>query len=397
MKHRAISAILSAVLLALTGLLQTASAQTPEARQTATAPVAFIYVSSAPTRTGKHVVQAYAAAPSGELTKIPGSPFHDDVGAMAVNGKYFFGNTSSNKYIAQFLIQPNGALSWVHSTNVAAYDTPGCISSLGPLILDHTGSTIYEYLDDFLNCGSDVAQSFAVEKPSGNLKYLGADPNLGFIYLPFSFIGNNKYAYAAECDIYDHEYVPQIYGFERQTNGFTSHIGINAPFPTTPDPERYLYCPALTAADPANHVAISFQQIATYTDENVGTPQLATYTADTSGNLSTASTSSNMPKTDIQYISDLRMSPSGKLLAVAGSSGLQIFHFNGAGPLTRYTGLLTNDEIAQAFWDHDNHLYAISQVSEKLYVFTITPTSVSQAPGSPYSVPGPLNVVVQPR
>ena len=397
MNYRVIPATLSAVLFASASFLPSAGAQSQESAQTATGPVAFVYVSSAPARTGKHVVQAYAAAASGKLTKVPGSPFHDDVSSMAVNGKYFFGNTSSNLYIAQFLIEPNGALNWVHSTNVASYDTPGCGNSLGPLILDHTGSTIYEYLDDFLNCGSDAAQSFEVERPSGNLKYLGADPNLGFLYLPFSFIGNNKFAYAAECDNYDHEYVPQIYGFERQTNGFTSHIGINAPFPTTPDPERYLYCPALTAADPTNHVAITFQKIDTYTDENVGTPQLATYTADTSGNLSTASTSSNMPKTDIQYISDIRMSPSGKLLAVAGSSGLQIFHYNGASPITHYTGLLTTDEIAQAFWDNDNHLYAISQVNQKLYVFTITPTSATQAPGSPYSIPNPLNVVVQPK
>ncbi len=81
---------------------------------------------------------------------------------------------------------------------------------------------------------------------------------------------------------------------------------------------------------------------------------------------------------------DLAMSPSGKLLAVGGTAGLQIFHFNGSDPITHYTGLLTTDDVSQFFWDNDNHLYAISQTSGKLFVFTVTPTNVSQAPGSPH-------------
>jgi hypothetical protein len=37
------------------------------------------------------------------------------------------------------------------------------------------------------------------------------------------------------------------------------------------------------------------------------------------------------------------MSPSGKLLAVAGTTGLQVFHFNGSNPIKPYTGLLTKN------------------------------------------------------
>ena len=81
----------------------------------------------------------------------------------------------------------------------------------------------------------------------------------------------------------------------------------------------------------------------------------------------------------MQYVYDLKMSPSGKLLAVGGSDGrgeggLQIFHFNGAQPITRYTGLLTNAEIDQFYWDNADHLYAISSHPGKLFVFTVTPT-----------------------
>ena len=116
-----------------------------------------------------------------------------------------------------------------------------------------------------------------------------------------------------------------------------------------------------------------------------------------------------MPATAVGYSlgssarpNDLKMSPSGKLLAVAGLNGLQVFHFNAAGPVTHYTGLLATKNVLQCFWDNDNHLYAIesplsptgSLTSGKLYVFTITPTSYSQAPGSPYTIFSPSSLAV---
>ena len=90
----------------------------------------------------------------------------------------------------------------------------------------------------------------------------------------------------------------------------------------------------------------------------------------------------------------MKMSPSGKLLAVAGQEGLQVFHFNGANPVTHYTGLLTKEPISQMFWDNDNHLYAISNA--ELFVFTITPTTHQKAQGSPYAIPGAQDIIVQP-
>src|ERR1700722_4417590 len=104
-----------------------------------------------------------------------------------------------------------------------------------------------------------------------------------------------------------------------------------------------------------------------------------------------------MPAAAVRSVTDIWMSPSGQLLAVAGAGGLQILHFNGSNPITRYTGLLTRDEIDQLFWDNDNHLYAISRSAGELFVFTITPTSVSQAPGSPYAITHPQNIIVLPK
>jgi hypothetical protein len=67
------------------------------------------------------------------------------------------------------------------------------------------------------------------------------------------------------------------------------------------------------------------------------------------------------------------MAPSGKLLAVGGSTGLQVFHFNGASPITHYTGLITSSYIDEIRRDNANHRYAISQTAKKLWVFTVTP------------------------
>jgi WD40 repeat protein len=154
------------------------------------------------------------------------------------------------------------------------------------------------------------------------------------------------------------------------------------------------YCPYLSATDSADHVVVPVQPMSNASFEPSGAYQLATYTADSSGNLTTNSTYSNMPKVLVAGVTSVSMSPSGELLAVGGTAGLQVFHFNGANPVTHYTGLLTNLEVDQMSWDNDNHLYAISQSGGKLFVFTITPTSYSQAAGSPYTITKPQNVTV---
>lgn len=360
---------------------------------TAAAPVAFIYVSGASARPGVNILHAYSAAANGRLTAIPGSPFADNLYNMAVNGKYLFGLNRNGIYIAQFFIEPNGALRWKQSIKPSQYDQSGCNGPIGPLVLDHSGSTLYVELNDFFNCGSDVYQSFQVERPSGNLKFLGNNRDLGLFSGPISFIGNNVYAYGAECDFYVGLFVPIISGFQRQANGNLG-AGAGGPIPASQQPDRYLFCPLGTAADATNHVAIAMQLEDTYTDLPSGPVRLAAYTADSSGNLSTASTYVNMASSAVGAIS-LSMAPSGKLLAVSGPGGLQVFHFNGGNNITHYTGALTRTAVLQSFWDNANHLYAID--GSKLYVFTITPTSVSQAPGSPHALPGAQNLIVQPK
>jgi hypothetical protein len=80
-----------------------------------------------------------------------------------------------------------------------------------------------------------------------------------------------------------------------------------------------------------------------------------------------------------------------------GSKGLQIFHSNGANPSTKFTGTLVSAEIDKVLWDNSNHLYAISGKAGKLYVFSVTSAGTTQAPGSPYSIPGVEYLIVLPK
>jgi len=172
-------------------------------------------------------------------------------------------------------------------------------------------------------------------------------------------------------------------------------LNIHPPMPVAKQGD--FYCSFLAATDVTNHVAISVQALNAQSWQPDGPPQLASYTADASGNLATKSAYSNMPETAVRSVIDISMSPSGKLVAVAGAAGLQVFHFHGSNPITHYTGLLTNVQMDQLSWDNHNHLYAISRSAGKLFVFTITPTSVRQAPGSPYTITNPQNIAVLPE
>jgi hypothetical protein len=163
-----------------------------------------------------------------------------------------------------------------------------------------------------------------------------------------------------------------------------------------PPPGYNIYIPMFSAADPAaSFVAVSMEA-AVPPGCSSGVPiQVGSFSANAKGNLSTTNTYENMPNTAFSAVNDMKISPAGTLLAVAGTEGLQIFHFNGANPPTSYTGLLTSDSISQMFWDGSNHLYGISQSAGMLHVFTITPTAAREAPGSPYTINQPLYIAVQ--
>jgi len=368
-------------------LAQDTPSQAETGSQSSNSPVAYVYVSSSAS-SNQYQINGYSAAANGSLVAIPGSPFPTSgVSSMAVNSKWLFG--SNGTYIYSFAIASTGALKQVSSINAAQYNS---YDTGGPenLFLDHSGATLYDFDIYGDGTGNNTYQSFDLNQNTGVLSYTGTTPASAYYETPLSFVGNNVDAYGASC----YHGFQSIYGFSRSGSGTLTDLNINPPIPSAP--KGLAYCPYLAAADPTNHIAIPL----TPTQDGLqteGPTQLAVYTADNSGNLTTTSTDTNMPVVAVGTVNDLWMSPAGNLLAVGGSKGLQVFHFNGANPITHYTGLLTTDAVSQMFWDNDNHLYAVSQSAGKLFVFTVTPTSARLAPGSPYSINGAEDVIVLPK
>jgi hypothetical protein len=152
--------------------------------------------------------------------------------------------------------------------------------------------------------------------------------------------------------------------------------------------------PSLITDDPTDHLAIALYAEKDAPCGTTKAPQLGSFTADSKGNLTTTNTSANMPSV-ASGINVMRMSPSGNLLAVATGTGVQIFHFNGSSPITKFTGVIgTTGFIRDLQWDKSNHLYAINGASGNLHVYTITTTTAVEAAGSPYAVGGTHLAVV---
>lgn len=393
MSHKVYS--LAILLACASSVLASAqAASSPTAAPATSSPVAYVYVSSYMSSAGTNHVNAYAAASNGTLTPLSGSPYPDNVGELALNGGWLFGvkatGASAGQTIDSYSIASNGKLTLKNQTVVS--DSGGGVTSL---LLDHTGASLYA---NYYTTNNDCL-SYSIDQSNGALTYLSIyhqGPGAG---CPVSFLANNEFAYSSAC----YHFSPIISGYKRSSDGTLSPLSINPALPTPPPGTGF--CPYLgAAADPASHIAIAMTPVKGGFGNNDGETQLAVYTADSSGNLTTNSRYQNMPKTAVvpasggtYSVNDYRMSPSGKLLAVAGPLGLQVFHFNGGNPITHYTGLLTKDNVNQVFWDNANHLYAISTNSGKLFVFTVTPTSVTQAPGSPHNIPSAGNLIVLPK
>ena len=161
-------------------------------------------------------------------------------------------------------------------------------------------------------------------------------------------------------------------------------------------------------ADPTNHLAVAM------TGESgdfgpcgdvVHLTQLASFTVASDGNLTSTNTPANMPTPQVDP-GVLNMSPSGQFLAVGGATtfntvingtqtpGLQVFHFNGANPITSFSKVLTTAPIDAIRWDNNNHLYALSNSTKKLYAYTVTSSGVTAVPGSPYTIAAVPNALV---
>jgi len=408
------SILLSGSSLVLSGCSGSGSASSPAKSTTGSTPslaVAYVYVSSQPTSSSAAQIVAYAADANGLLTSVPGSPFNQSTDSMAVSGGYLVAASMSQADINSYTIGSNGALTLASQfalTQQTGYQTSGngTCGNVAGFVFDPTGKSLYTAVNN-INCSSNNAiDSFAFNSSNGSLSYLG-NANIGYeASAAISLLGNDAYAYSALNDACMYG---GITSFSRNNTGLlagtsaviTPQFGPSAPPGATSSGVKLpSYAAGLTATDTSNHVAIG--EFPCYALNGVAATelQLASYTADASGNLTTTDTYATMPTTTVDP-QDLQMSPSGSLLAVGGVGGLQVFHFNGASSITSFGNVLTTDSISQMFWDNSNHLYAITLTAGslavspgKLHVFTVTDTSASEAAGSPYTITTPTALAV---
>jgi hypothetical protein len=372
-----------------TALAQTSTIQPNETPAASSSPVAYVYVSR-PTH-----VDGFAASSTGKLTPVPGSPFSGiSVFHMSVTQKFLIGAGDDFQTIYTYSIASNGSLRSVASLDATKYAMPGCC--YGPQAVDFTGSTFYNSTAN-TNVGS-FQETFKIES-NGDLQFIGNTETDGTFDIKqvfptgISFLGNNKFAYQTGCNR-DDLAASATAGFKRESSGLLQPLGAMRELPKGNGGE--IFCPTALATDPSDHLAMVLTPW--FGGIPDGSNVLASYTADSHGNLSTKSTIENMATIGLGGfpVGPMSISASGKLLAIGvqyGSGGFQVFHFNGSDPITKYTGLLNSGETFVEFgWDKDNHLYALS--FNRLHVYSATSTSIKEEPGSPYSIPEASSVIV---
>ena len=368
----------------------------PSTAQTSTAnsPVAYVYVST-PT-----YAEGFAVAPNGRLTPVPGSPFTNiALSHMSVNKNFLFGSGHDQENLHSYRIHADGSLTRVDTYNVRGHDN---CAKMGPTQVDRTGSTLY--LSQF-ECPPENASPFGQDNfqawkiaADGTLEFLGnSDMNSGSEdsadpVSPLYFAGNNKYGYQLSCIPYFYEGNLGVY--PRESNGtFNPYLGYLEDLQQPDAPLGEKYCGSFLATDDANHAAVEL--LISTDDDGYGVNRgvLASYTADSTGNLTTTNTSETMPELGFGLATAMSISPAGDLLAVGSSEGFEIFHFNGALPITHYSSVLQpHNQFKEFGWDKSNHLFAVS--ADGLRVYNITPLSYSEAPGSPVPIPGATSVIV---
>ncbi len=358
-----------------------------------TKPAAYIYISSNYSGSNNQTVGLVANA-QGQLSHIAGSPWANNITWMAVNGTYLFGSDNvpndNGRNLYSYRIESNGTLKYLGATNIQKTSPDNSCNNSGWLVLDHTGSYLYSFVGE-ADCNSEVAyQSFSVNKSTGLLNYLGeTTPNAFFLGPGLTFATDNLWAYASGGDgMYS-----ATVGFQKQSSGNLTTLTAQPPYPSGAPSGAFGYV-GPNAADTTNHLAVN-----TYWVTNSGDyDKIATYAINsTNGNLTTNSTYNNMPETMVDQVTSMAMAPSGKVLAVGGSNGLQIFNFNPSGQATPATQLITRAPITGMYWDNSGHLYAISNADSAIYVFAVTSSGVTEVPGSPWAVEHPVAMILQPE
>jgi hypothetical protein len=348
--------------------------------------LAHIYVQSAG---DAGPVYGYTALSNGQYTLISGSPFKPGTKIVGGTGSKFF--TIGKTLLHSYAVSSNGALgSQLSQIGFGNYSGGSCGNIGDPVgpqaVLDHTGKSVYVLLQGDGDHLCAAFQTFNVNSDGGFIFNGDTQVNEdsgGYATVP-SILGNETFAYADNFLPFNNK----VIGFRRESSGTLQYNGIVNPT-FSGDTGYVSYRPT---ASPTENFVILREVL-----NDTGYPQLGSFSVGSNGALTSTNTSVNMPQTNLN-VTETAFSPDGQFFAVGGDngqnqpgSGLKFYRFNGASPLTLMDNEVT-DPIDKLSWDNSGHLYALSTIENKLYVFTVTSQFVVRS--TYFSIPSPVNLVV---
>ncbi len=370
-------------------------------------PAGVAYVATSPTIWGGDPsipasIFAYSVAANGRLTLAGTLALAANEQMAAVSGNSLFTIDPDN--IHTYTIGSGGAVgSQTSEINTQNYGGAECGTTSGASFLDNTKNYLtveLYYNPGFAPC--DAWQTYQISS-SGQLTFVGDLANTGpqdFLQngaqqLGISVVsGNNQFAYGISGG-------DEAQGFAALQRASAGELVWNSKFSEVdpaPDPAANSnFFPVNMTADSSNHLGVVMWEAFSPDHNSFLNMWVASYTIDNmTGAIQSTNTYANMPKLTVTNPKVMAISPSGTLLAVGSGGqgapvpGLQLFHFNAADPVAPYNGvMLPNLSISQVAWDNQNHLYVLGDASGQffLHVYTVTATTVTEAPGSPVTIP----------
>ena len=346
-------------------------------------------------------VYGYNASSNGQLTAIPGSPFKP--GTQIVGGTPSRLFTLGKTLLHSYTLASNGAMqgqaSQIPFLDYAGGSCGSASAGQSSAVLDHSGQYMYVLLQWNADASCSAYQTYKINS-DGSFTFMGdteedygsqsGSVNPTSVDLP-TILGNEKFAYADMSSGHN----SGLIGFQRESAGTLDLMKFAEQDPLLDGAANYM--PDFPDASPTG----SYVVVPLY-PYNSNPPQLGSYTVDAQGNISSTNTSSNMPTSSLIGPGST-FSPDGSLFVLYSGdgpgtqgNGIEVYNFNGAAPLTLNKKLLTGTPINQVAWDNSGHLFAISRVQNRLWVFTVTPGSVAQDASIPITSPLSMVVVSQP-
>ena len=359
----------------------------------------YAYVSNA-RASGAFQISGYSVGSDGTLKEVSGSPFPTTgyrALSLAAGGSLLFGADGYSVY--SFSVGSGGPLEQIGSFTAGALSTSSPASPVaGPvdLFLDTSATTLYDGFANLNGTENNGYQALTVNASTGQVALIGDQGSSPELDTPLVFSNNDQFAYTSSC----YHGIPAISRFQRGANGALTELstmGYSA-LPTPPSGESY--CPSGAAADSSGHLIVAVGSGPGNGMEPTGPWQLAVYTIDGAGNLSTTSTSANMPTVKVGQPNTYILSPDNKYLAVGGQSGLQVFQY------TATTGTITalgsgspisTDNVNRLAWDSGDRLYAVSIQGNSFAVYSVSSSGATPVAGSARSIQNPedLTIVTQ--